>query len=196
MGSENVDSLDALLAKHHVDLTARELLRELDAALTEVPPASDTLSAGEIEFLRTTAGEGVGEVLDQWSPAAEVRARAVEAARQTTAALADSLGTKEAAELLGIDRSAVSRRLTARALWSFDLHGHRRIPRWQFVGDDVLPGLGTVVAAIPSTAGPVPVAALMHTPQPDLGGRTPLEHLATGADPTPVAALLSSLDTW
>ncbi|RZL74845.1 MAG: DNA-binding protein, partial [Rhodococcus sp. (in: high G+C Gram-positive bacteria)] len=71
MGSlERVDSLDALLAKHHVDLTAREMLRELDAALTAVPAASDTLSAGEIEFLRTHAGEGVGEVLDQWSSVA------------------------------------------------------------------------------------------------------------------------------
>ncbi|ELB91098.1 hypothetical protein Rwratislav_20931 [Rhodococcus wratislaviensis IFP 2016] len=197
MGSlEKVDSLDALLAKHHVDLTAGEMLRELDAALTAVPAASDTLSAGEIEFLRTHAGEGVGEVLDQWSSVAEIRARAVEIARQTVTVLADSLDVKEAAALLGIDRSVVSRRLTARTLWAFDLHGHRRIPRWQFVGDDVLPGLSAVVAAIPSTASPVSVAALMHTSQPDLGDRTPLEHLAAAADPAPVVALVESLDTW
>jgi hypothetical protein len=194
---EKVDSLDALLAKHHVDLSAREMLRELDAALTAVPAAaSETLSAGEIAFLRAHAGEGVGDVLDQWSPVAEIRARAVEIARHTVTALADSLDVKEAAALLGIDRSVVSRRLTARTLWAFDLHGHRRIPRWQFVGDDVLPGLSAVVAAIPSTASPVSIAALMHTPQPDLGDRTPLEHLAAAEDPAPVAALLESLATW
>ena len=39
--------------------------------------------------------------------------------------------------------------ITGKALWAFDLQGGRRIPRWQFLGDELLPGLDVIVPAIP-----------------------------------------------
>ncbi|MDT5058465.1 MAG: hypothetical protein QOF66_6831, partial [Mycobacterium sp.] len=42
-------------------------------------------------------------------------------------------------------RSRVSRRITGKALWVFDLQGSRRIPRWQFLGEELLPGLDVIV---------------------------------------------------
>jgi hypothetical protein len=36
----------------------------------------------------------------------------------------------------------------------------------------------------------------MKTPQPDFGDRTPIEHLATGGDPTLIADFISDLTRW
>jgi hypothetical protein len=197
MGGSAVSELDALLARHHVDLTGDDIMSELDTALAAIPGAGAApLSATELTFLREHAGSGVAAVLDDWTADSERQARARTALQQLSDAVAGSVSIKEAAAILGIDRSRVSRRLSRNALWAFDLNANRRIPRWQFLNSDLLPGLAEIVPAIPRSANPAAIDAFMHTPQPDFGNRTPIEHLAAGGDPTVVAAFLEDLARW
>jgi hypothetical protein len=81
-------------------------------------------------------------------------------------------------------------------LWAFDLQGSRRIPRWQFLGNELLPGLDVIVPAIPRGTTPAVLDAFMHTPQPDFDDRTPIEHLAAGGDPALVAGFIADLGRW
>jgi len=188
-------ALDALLAKYRIDLTAGEVIEELDSAFAAIPGPT-TLSQVEVDFLRAHAGSPAAGVIDAWSAATERQERARAALQQLTTTLLNSASIKEAATILGVDRSRVSRRITGKTLWSFDLRGGRRIPRWQFLGDELLPGLGVVVPAIPRGLNPAVLDAFMHTPQPDFGDRTPIEHLAAGGDPALVAGFVADLGRW
>lgn len=197
MGASAVPALDALLARHHVDLTGEEILDELDSAFAAIPAAGAApLSMTEVQFLRAHAGPGAAAVIDAWSGDDERQARARTAVRELADALSGSVSIKEAAAILGIDRSRVSRRVTGKALWAFDLHGNRRIPRWQFLGGELLPGLDVIVPAIPRGATPAVVDVFMHTPQPDFDDRTPIEHLAAGGNPALVAGFVEDLARW
>jgi hypothetical protein len=188
-------ALGALLAKHRIDLTVDEVLDELDSAFAAIPGAT-TLSTTEVDFLRTHAEPRAAAVIDVWSADNERQARAHIAVRQLTGALSGSVSIKEAAAMLGVDRSRVSRRITGKALWAFDLQGSRRIPRWQFLGDELLPGLDVIVPAIPRGTIPAVLDVFMHTPQPDFDDRTPIEHLAAGGDPALVAGFIADLGRW
>lgn len=197
MSESAASTLDALLAKHRVDMTSKEVLDELDAAFAAVPGAGAApVARAEVEFLRHHGGAGTAEAIDSWSGDDERAARSRVAVRELAEALSGSVSIKEAAVILGVDRSRVSRRITADTLWAFDLHGNRRIPRWQFVGDDLLPGLDVVVPAIPRGATPAVLDALMRTTQPDLDHRTPIEYLAAGGDPAAVAGFVADLARW
>ena len=195
MDGSTAPALDALLAKHQIGLTVEEVLDELDSAFAAIPGAI-TLSATEVDFLRTHAEPQAAAVIDAWSADNERQARARIALRQLTSALSGSVSIKEAAAILGVDRSRVSRRITGKALWVFDLQGSRRIPRWQFLGDELLPGLDVIVPAIPRSTTPAVLDVFMHTPQPDFDDRTPTEHLAAGGDPALVAGFIADLGRW
>jgi hypothetical protein len=188
-------ALGALLAKHHIDLSVEEVLDELDSAFASIP-AAGTLSSTEVDFLRAHAEPRAAAVIDAWSADDERQARARIAVRQLTSALSGSVSIKEAAAILGVDRSRVSRRITGKTLWAFDLQGSRRIPRWQFLGEELLPGLDVIVPAIPRGTTPAALEAFMHTPQPDFDDRTPIEHLAAGGDPAVVAGFIADLGRW
>ncbi|MGO9069201.1 helix-turn-helix domain-containing protein, partial [Mycobacterium sp.] len=178
-----------------IDLTVDEVLDELDSAFAAIPGAT-TLSTTEVDFLRTHAEPRAAAVIDTWSADNERQARARIALRQLTSALSGSVSIKEAATVLGVDRSRVSRRITGKALWAFDLQGSRRIPRWQFLGDELLSGLDVIVPAIPGGTIPAVLDVFMHTPQPDFDDRTPIEHLAAGGDPALVAGFIKDLGRW
>lgn len=197
MGGSAVLALEALLARHHVGLTSEEVLDELDSAFGVIPGAGAApLSGSELEVLREHGGTSAAAVIDSWSGDDERRVRSRAAVRELADLLAGSVNIKEAAVILGVDRSRVSRRITGNVLWAFDLHSSRRIPRWQFLGDELLPGLDVVVPAIPRGPTPATVAAFMHAPQPDFGDRTPIEYLAAGGDPKLVAGFLADLARW
>jgi len=189
------NALDALLAKHHVDLTSDEVLGELDAAFTAVPGAGAApLSASEVEFLRRHSGDT--EVIDDWSANRERDHRTRDAVRGLAQILAGTVTIKEAAAMLGVDRSRVSRRITAKTLWAFDLRGSRRIPRWQLLDGGLLPGLATIVPAVPPGTSPAVLEAFMHTAQPDFDDRTPIDYLAAGGEPALIAGFLADLARW
>jgi hypothetical protein len=185
------------LARHHVGLTGEEILDELDFAFEAVPSAGSVpVSASETQFLRAHAGPVAEAAMDAWSGDNERQARARAAVQELAAALAGSISIKEAAAVLTVDRSRVSRRIAAKALWAFDLHGNRRIPRWQFLGSELLPGLDVIVPAMPRGATPAVVEVFMGTPQPDFGDRAPIEFLAAGGDPALVAGFIEDLARW
>lgn len=187
--------LGALLAKHQIDLSVEEVLDELDSGFAAIPAAA-TLSSTEVEFLRTHAEPHAAAVIDAWSADHERQARARTAVRQLSSAVSGSVSIKDAAAILGVDRSRVSRRISGNALWAFNLQGSRRIPRWQFLGEELLPGLDVIVPAIPRGATPAVLEVFMHTAQPDFDDRTPIEHLAAGGDPVLVAGFIADLGRW
>jgi hypothetical protein len=197
MSGSAAPALDALLARHNIDLTSTEILNELDAAFTRIPGAgAASLSTTELEFLRKHARPNETAVIDAWSANDERQDRAHTALRQLTNAISESVSIKEAAEILDVDRSRISRRITGNALWAFDLRGNRRIPRWQFLERELLPGLDVIVPAIPRDATRALLDAFMHTPQPDFNDRTPIEYLAAGGDPTMLAGFIEDLTRW
>lgn len=197
MGGSGFRGLDALLERHQLDMTSEEVVDQLDSAFATIPGAGAApLSTDEVEFLRAHAGAAATAVIDNWSGEQERRAHARSAVRELGDTLSGSMSIKEAAALLEIDRSRVSRRITGKGLWAFDINGSRRIPRWQFLGRGLLPGLDVIVPAIPRNATPTAVEGFMKTSQPDFGDRTPIEHLAAGGDPTLIADFVADLARW
>lgn len=120
----------------------------------------------------------------------DVRARtvALQAVLRDTA-----LTVAGAAERIGVDASRIRHRIADSQLVGWKDHGGWRLPVWQFTDDDVLPGLGTVLAAVPDDQPALVVAAFMTTPQLDLGDVTPRDWLLAGGDPARVASLMSVL---
>lgn len=193
----NEQAITERLRQHRVAMSAEEFFDAILEVLDREPSASDAVTDSELTFLREHGGRTAREALAD--PKALDRARAARARTAThtaVALIADSLDVSAAAELLGRDRSAVTRRIQNGTLWAFRVDGRHRLPRWQFTGETTLPGLAEIVRAIPATAAPATVADLMRTPQEELDGATPLEHLAGGGTPEPVAAILAELEQW
>jgi hypothetical protein len=108
------------------------------------------------------------------------------------------VGDGAAAELLGVDRSRISQRMSDRSLYAFVGPAEERcFPRWQFVGSKTLPGLKRVLAALDSELHPLSVDRWFTTPNVDLevGGEpvNPITWLATGGSPKVVAELARDL---
>jgi hypothetical protein len=124
----------------------------------------------------------------------DVRARtvALQAVLRDTA-----LSVAGAAERIGVDTSRIRHRLSASQLVGWKDRGGWRLPIWQFTDDDVLPGLATVLAAVPADQPALVVAAFMTTPQQALGDPpvTPRDWLLAGGAPERVAVLMSVLGT-
>lgn len=106
------------------------------------------------------------------------------------------MSIEQAASMIGVDRSRISHRLSAGQLYALTIGGRRRIPTWQLYNGRELPGLGAVVAAIAPGMHPASVEGVMTTPQDELDGRTPVEHLASGGNAAKVADLIADLGRW
>lgn len=186
-----------VLRKYDLDLTEQDIAEGLDNAFSALPgPGAAPLSQFELDYLTEHAGSGAAELIASWDPQQERRERAETVARTVDEVLAGSVGIAQAAALIGVDRSRISHRLSAGALYAVTIGSRRRIPTWQFHDNAELPGLADVVAAIPTQVHPLDVAALMSTEQEELSGRTPVEHLAGGGNPAPVAELVADLGRW
>lgn len=84
--------------------------------------------------------------------------------------LKTSFDTTEAARVLGVDPSRIRHRLTARppSLYGIRLESGWRLPRFQFDGEHLLPGIGDVVAGLDPELHPAMVYSWFVTPNPDL----------------------------
>lgn len=201
-----------VLQKYQVGMSEADLAVGLETALRGLPgPGAAALTVGEVDYLEEHAGPGVAEVIGAWDPQVEREARARSVVAAVEEVVSGSVGIAHAAQLLGVDRSRISHRLSAGVLYAVTVGSQRRIPTWQFerafewpsgerpplvVPSRELPGLAQVVGGIPATAHPLDVAGVMTTPADELAGRTPVEHLASGGDPSPVVDLLGELDRW
>ena len=89
---------------------------------------------------------------------------------------------------MGISRSRVSHRISARTLYAFTLQGRRYVPRWQFVaapkgepGVVPVPGLAQIVPMVYERHGQVERAG-QNDDQPDI--EREIARLGTGIAPT------------
>lgn len=189
--------LNALLKKHHIDLTSDEVLGEMDAAFAAIPgTGAATLSVTEVGFLAGHGGSSAAAVVREWAASTERQARARVAVQALTDAVEGSISEQDAAEILDVDRSHISRRI-GKTLWAFDIQGQWRIPRWQFLGAAaLLPGLDSIVPAIPGGVPPAVLEAFMRSPLASFDDQTPIEYLAAGGDPRPVAEFIQDLSCW
>ena len=79
-----------------------------------------------------------------------------------------SLGTAQAAALLGVDLSRIRQRIRARSLIGVEYEGEWRLPRFQFERKNVLPGLAEVLAVLPPGLNPLDLATWFLAPNIDL----------------------------
>ncbi|RZQ62994.1 DNA-binding protein [Amycolatopsis suaedae] len=188
-------ALETVLAKAGLKVDASEFLTLVeDAARKLSPPNPDP--ADYFTPDQRTALIDVGLDL---SPHTETepdqRARTVVA----HAVLAESsLTVLDAAQRLGVDDSRIRHKLKEGRLTGWKgTGGGWRLPAWQFTSTSVLPGLETVLRAVPADQPPLVVAAFMSTPQSDLlindRWATPRDWLLAGGDPDMVARLIQTL---
>ncbi|WP_007025356.1 MerR family transcriptional regulator [Saccharomonospora iraqiensis] len=189
-------ALETVLAKAGLNVRPTEFLALVeDAAKRLTPPSPNPAHyfSTDQRAALTDVGFDLSARRDDEN---DYRARTVAA----HAVLAESaLTVADAAVKLGVDDSRVRHRLKEHRLTGWKSQGGWRLPAWQFTADGVLPGLDTVLRAVPGDQPALVVAAFMSTPQSDLviNGRqaTPRQWLLAGGDPEPVAALAGTLGT-
>lgn len=112
----------------------------------------------------------------------------------------ESLSAEQAAKLLMVDGSRVRHRVRDQALYAFKIGGGLRLPTWQFHRHDALPGLRTLLAALPADLHPLEVAGFMTSPDADLTVEdeptSPRDWLLGGGDVRVVVELLEHVDEW
>jgi hypothetical protein len=189
-----MSGLRSALARAGLRVEADEFMSLVEDASRRLAPVDprpgDYFSADQHDVL-----ESVGlDLSPQRAGERDVRARtvALQAVLRDTA-----LTVAGAAERIGVDSSRVRHRLAAGQLVGWKDRGGWRLPVWQFTDDDVLPGLATVLAAVPADQPALVVAAFMTTPQEALGDppATPRDWLLAGGPPARVASLMSVLGT-
>jgi hypothetical protein len=193
-----ISSVAALLDEFGVPGGEADFVIALRAALGREPrPGASTLTDAEAAVLAEHSGIDAAAAAQH----SESRHAAVQAARIEFELLRRSYTTHDVAAKWGVDDSRVRHRVRNRALYGMRVGRSLRLPMWQF-DDEMrpLPGLATVLAALPGSMHPREVEGFMTTPQEDLRvrghKRSPRDWLLTGGNPTPVAAHAADLDRW
>ncbi len=189
-------ALETVLAKAGLKVTAQEFLSLVEDAAKRLTPAQPDPAARFTENDRTVLTE-VGldlEPFDEDEEDPRARTVAEQAVLRDTA-----LSVSQAAERIGVDSSRIRHRVASHRLIGWKDRGGWRLPAWQFTDADVLPGLETVLAAMPSDQPTLVIANFMTTPQEDLelGDRpvSPREWLMAGGSIRRVAELASAIGT-
>lgn len=157
-----------------------EFLRESNAGLTVGLHAESAheLPEGEVALLRE--GGLNPEAESGLDPLAETAAA-------FAALLQTSLGTPEAAALLGVRVGRIRRMLTVEAsLYGFQVNGRWRIPVFQFTEAGLVPNIDEVNAVLDRALHPVAVYRWFTNPDPELDVEgvvlSPLAWLNAGHD--------------
>jgi hypothetical protein len=117
----------------------------------------------------------------------------IQSEAQYMALLEESLSAAEAAKLLRVDVSRIRQRLRERSLFGIEYEGSWRLPRFQFEGHLVIPGLAQVLKELPSDLFPLDVVDWFLLREPDLqleddpAPQSPREWLISGR---PVGAVV------
>ena len=183
-------TLGELLAQYQI--SEADLSTSLERRLSAQPdPAAAYLTPGEEDFWSRHAGVPLGD------PAGTTLDRATDATMSVLGAASRSLTIEQAAQLLDVHRSRVSHRLRDHQLYSFHIGSQRRLPQWQFTAAGApLPGLETVLSALPADLHPSVVEGFFTTPDPDLDDASPAQWLASGGDPQRVVDEAAALELW
>lgn len=171
-----------------IDLVATEFARTADRA-TAAPP----LTEQEERVLRD-GGLDPGPLAVNETPVL------YRATAEYAKLLNDSYTVGRAAELLGVNTSRIRQRLIGkpRTLYGIKLGKGWLIPRFQFHGRRLVPGIETVLKGIPANLHPVAVHRWFTSPNPDLISAdqtpiTPLDWLRIGNPAGVVADLATDL---
>jgi hypothetical protein len=124
--------------------------------------AAHTLSAGELAALEAV---GLNTTPFEATGAADPLTQSI---TDYMALLETSYSTGQAAQYLKVDASRVRQRLREHSLFGIDYDGEKRLPRFQFERQHVVPGMREVLAALPKELNPLDVAEWFLSPNPDL----------------------------
>lgn len=187
-------TLTEVLAPFGVDES--EFVDELSRDLREAPAsASSQLSVADEALLAEHGGITAPLPDDVSVGRAVLRSSSSNLAEQART----SLSVEQAAALLGVDGSRVRHRVRDRALYAFKIGGGLRLPSWQFEGDEAIPGLRSLLAALPDGLHPLEIAGFMSTPTTDLTVDdepvSPRTWLVGGGDVHLVVDTVAQLDT-
>ncbi len=184
------------------DPQGRVGLRDLQRSAEGAALAVEQCGPRRLEDAESLLSEGEADLLRQGgfedAPAGQKRASDV-GALEFMQLLRDSLDPEEAGRLLEVNASRIRQRLGARRLFGIKDGRTWRLPRFQFSGGRLVPGIDAVLPALPPGLHPVAVERWFRLPHPDLeppeGGRplTPLEWLGQGQAPGRVVELASLL---
>lgn len=167
--------------------------RPLRMRSTRTTSATGALSASELEALRS-----VGAELEPW-PVGDASDPITRTVADYMALLDSSLSTRDAARFLRVDVSRIRQRLREQSLYGVEYEGEWRLPRFQFEGKRVLPGLAQTLRALPADLSALDVAEWFLSPNPDLEqgddgpALSPREWLLRGSDPAAVASIAALL---
>lgn len=184
-----------VLSRFGVEATEDDLAAAVEQVLVEslTPPATAALTRAERQELQAGG-------LDLDAPPESHRRGVLRTTAAYVRLVAESLTTREAAELLGVDPSRVRHRIALGELWALaPTAGQRRLPRLQFTAEGTpMPGLAAVLRALPRDAHPLTVLGFLTSVQPDLELEpghpvTPLVWLSSGGNPDPVSALAADI---
>ncbi len=148
-------------------------------------PLPDALPEGDAEFLAKHGG-----VTDNREALMTAR---VEDALRTQTLHEQTVSVAEVAAILKLSQSRVRHRIKDGSLYAFPAPGRgtaRRLPAWQFEGNEPIPHLGEVLAALPDDFSPIEVRNFIlnaRIDQPNGDGDAPLlDWLRAGGDVGPV----------
>jgi len=140
----------------------RRLLKNQPLRGESAESAARTLSVGELDALKAV---GLAtEPFDEGIARDPLR----QSIADYMALLETSYSTVQAAKCLKVDASRVRQRLREHSLFGIDYDGEKRLPRFQFERQHVIPGMREVLAALPKALNPLDVAEWFLSPNPDL----------------------------
>jgi hypothetical protein len=188
-----------VLSRYEVDASETDVAAVLEEQLRIMPVASAAApSAGAIDYLAEHGGPTAAAAARWWSAEKEQHQRVQSVVADASRLVAGTLSVDQAAGRLGVDASRIRHLINDRPprLYAIKVGHRRRIPSWQIRDNAVLPWMQPVAQAIPDSVHPLDVAGLMTTPQDELDGRTPVEHLVNGGNPESVLSLVADLARW
>lgn len=165
-----------------------DVLREMS------DPALEPLSTGECDFLLEATDLTEEDLSAQAHDAARIKV-AEDRALAEKAASDSALTTNEVAELLGRKGASIRRSKLAGGLYALPTSTGRTalLPDWQFDGNQVVPGLRTIISNFPQYAHPLTIQQFMTEGNEELDGRSPVEWLSAGGAVGAVASLVAEL---
>lgn len=108
-----------------------------------------------------------------------------------------TLDVGEVAQLLHRSESTIRHYIGDHQLYSFLHNGRRRLPSWQFIEQQVIPGLGEILPCLAEDVHPQAVSGFFVSPNPDLviNGQevSPVQWLSEDRDPRLVAKQATGL---
>lgn len=193
------DGFDAVSLDEMTTVFYVRAFNEYDVCVRALLEAIDGPAPEKIAFLREHSGDAARAALDDFDPAITAEERRRARATSNQSAIKSGLTLGEAAAALALSRSGVRHRIKAGRLYAFNLARRWYLPRWQFQPGSAtgrlepIPGLETVVPAIPDSMHPLAIHIFMTTPLMELREHAPASYLRFGGSAEAVASWLTSM---